>query len=996
MSHNQAAPLAGPRRMQSYHGTLQHAPASHPDDQGGPQYSNRSPHSPSTQGEPASSITGYHVRARVSRRATQSKEYWSSVKGNAKQSASDLGSRVRQRGDDQQGSRSPSPSRLRNGPGKVTRPSLTPLGSSSDSRGSKHSFSTSILPTSIASSASPAPKDVVHPVLLPGYTFLRIPKGSHDGAEPELHIVLRGFVVRKAAVQGRGQRMFNLMARQLARLPKPLSASSTSLLLQTQPSSLDDANFFPSVPQGIPQTAPEAAEAAAQHQPLSERIIEGVAEHVDEETLGKLVEKIGALPIDGAGGTHDESGKSASDDQKGAGGGHHYPVHVHRDPSKRHKAPPELTTDSKDLENDLRESVDSMSVSPQTPSRTSTFSSESSSSTQPSAPPSRISRIKGMTPLASASQVSIRSAPGAPHSAAKDSQLVGGSEFWARRTLDEVHELTANLNQRLTDFWIHRVADRRLRIEVQGEFEEAASRGDNVDSEQASQWSTEWRTLLAQDLTSDNNGMYRLKVNMGPVGVFGEKLTSLRCRAVLSEDNDNNVVVHPETDWSPLHLPPYRQRSSPNQGPQIRLISDIDDTVRLTNVTSGLKNVFRQVFILPHSETAVPGMSDWYHGLLRHHHVGMHFVSNAPVELWKSVCGFLEEAGMPRGMHLHLKSYNSEREGGVSNPSSTGGYGTDEEDKASGTSKGNASAGPPTKTSLLSTWLQPASQRKRAAIVSILDDFPDSLFLLVGDTGELDLELYADLAKERPHQVKALYLRDVSTPTSTNVNPNSSMINVQLSPTLRRPGSAASSALRPAKDWVKAKKPTRSATTSEWSQAASGSSTPTLGPESAKNAAGWSSQPSSPVKVLGIRSNKTSRDGGSSQSSTPKWSWEDGGGGSGGGSMEPTYLSLDGRPQNNSSSGDNDTGGGGGSGGSGGDGDGSAVRAETGPTQPGQQGQAGASSILPALQIRMNKARSLLPPGTELHLFRRGDDGVQLECERLVQSLQRGSASQGR
>ena len=62
-------------------------------------------------------------------------------------------------------------------------------------------------------------------------------------------------------------------------------------------------------------------------------------------------------------------------------------------------------------------------------------------------------------------------------------------------------------------------------------------------------------------------------------------------------------------------------------------------------------------------------------------------------------------------------------------------------------------------------WLswEPAGERKRAGVVELLEAFPTSQFILIGDTGEHDLELYASLAADRPGQILAIYIRDVTT-----------------------------------------------------------------------------------------------------------------------------------------------------------------------------------------------------------------------------------------
>ena len=47
-------------------------------------------------------------------------------------------------------------------------------------------------------------------------------------------------------------------------------------------------------------------------------------------------------------------------------------------------------------------------------------------------------------------------------------------------------------------------------------------------------------------------------------------------------------------------------------------------------------------------------------------------------------------------------------------------------------------------------------------MLDVLASFPRARFLLVGDAGEQDLELYAALARERPAQVLAVFIRDVT------------------------------------------------------------------------------------------------------------------------------------------------------------------------------------------------------------------------------------------
>lgn len=64
--------------------------------------------------------------------------------------------------------------------------------------------------------------------------------------------------------------------------------------------------------------------------------------------------------------------------------------------------------------------------------------------------------------------------------------------------------------------------------------------------------------------------------------------------------------------------------------------------------------------------------------------------------------------------------------------------------------------------SLFNGLLSAPSTRKRGNVVEVLDQFPESQFLLVGDSGEQDLELYSSLAAERPGQIAGVFIRDVS------------------------------------------------------------------------------------------------------------------------------------------------------------------------------------------------------------------------------------------
>ncbi|KAI6126158.1 hypothetical protein EDD16DRAFT_1702879 [Pisolithus croceorrhizus] len=154
----------------------------------------------------------------------------------------------------------------------------------------------------------------------------------------------------------------------------------------------------------------------------------------------------------------------------------------------------------------------------------------------------------------------------------------------------------------------------------------------------------------------------------------------------------------------------------------IRAISDIDDTVKLSRVIDGARAAFHNVFAKDLEETVIPEMAEWYQTLWKHG-VRFHYVSNAPFELLPVVREFIKISGLPSGS-IRLRSYTGK--------------------------------------SLFNGILSAPATRKRANVVEVLDDFPQSKFILIGDSGEQDMELYARLAAERQGQVAGVFIRDVT------------------------------------------------------------------------------------------------------------------------------------------------------------------------------------------------------------------------------------------
>lgn len=129
----------------------------------------------------------------------------------------------------------------------------------------------------------------------------------------------------------------------------------------------------------------------------------------------------------------------------------------------------------------------------------------------------------------------------------------------------------------------------------------------------------------------------------------------------------------------------------------ISIISDIDDTIKETNVTAGAKIILRNTFLKQMQE--VKGMADvykrwWDEG------AAVHYVSNSPWQLIPTLLRFFHDHNFPQGS-AHLRLHGS----------------------------------------VIKSYFMQPGEHKRSSIRQILKDFPERQFILVGDSGEIDMEM---------------------------------------------------------------------------------------------------------------------------------------------------------------------------------------------------------------------------------------------------------------
>jgi len=151
----------------------------------------------------------------------------------------------------------------------------------------------------------------------------------------------------------------------------------------------------------------------------------------------------------------------------------------------------------------------------------------------------------------------------------------------------------------------------------------------------------------------------------------------------------------------------------------ISVISDIDDTIKDSHVLDKkllLKKTFLKEF------ASVKGMSDIYQHWQSNGYQ-FHYVSSSPWQLYPVLSDFIDDQSFPRGsMHLKLIRLKDQ--------------------------------------SIMNLFASP-EDGKIPTITTLLMRFPKRKFILVGDSGEKDPDIYAKMAREHPERIIRIYIRDV-------------------------------------------------------------------------------------------------------------------------------------------------------------------------------------------------------------------------------------------
>ena len=151
------------------------------------------------------------------------------------------------------------------------------------------------------------------------------------------------------------------------------------------------------------------------------------------------------------------------------------------------------------------------------------------------------------------------------------------------------------------------------------------------------------------------------------------------------------------------------------------VISDIDDTVVLSNVINKSKLLLTVALLNERTRVPFEGVASFYRalqeGVSGSENNPIFYVSKSPWNLYTLLVEFFGIHGIPKGP-LFL------RDVAINQPS-------------------------------------PKDHHKMSRIESILNTYPDLPFVLIGDSGEQDPEIYRDLVKAFPDRIRAIYIRSV-------------------------------------------------------------------------------------------------------------------------------------------------------------------------------------------------------------------------------------------
>ncbi len=156
--------------------------------------------------------------------------------------------------------------------------------------------------------------------------------------------------------------------------------------------------------------------------------------------------------------------------------------------------------------------------------------------------------------------------------------------------------------------------------------------------------------------------------------------------------------------------------------PQVGIVSDIDDTVVVTHLPRPMIAAWNTFVLQESARTPVRGMAEFYRGILASHPGALVvYLSTGAWNVAPTLTRFLSRNGFPEGPLL-LTDWG---------PTNTG-------------------------------WFRSGRAHKHTSLERLARELPQVRWLLVGDDGQHDPQIYADFARAQPGHVAAVAIRQLT------------------------------------------------------------------------------------------------------------------------------------------------------------------------------------------------------------------------------------------
>lgn len=178
-------------------------------------------------------------------------------------------------------------------------------------------------------------------------------------------------------------------------------------------------------------------------------------------------------------------------------------------------------------------------------------------------------------------------------------------------------------------------------------------------------------------------------------------------------------VNHRSSVSAPLFISPY--------GAPVGIISDVDDTIMVSQVPNIPRAAVNLLFVSPHNRSSVPGMSVFYNRIADlFPGAPFFYLSTSPWNVEGSIRQLIRSHGFPQGPIL-LRDIDPRPK----------------------------------------TFIPSGVQHKLEFAQQLMSDFPQMKFILLGDDGQHDPTTYARLTKLYPGRILAIGIRQLTTDERT-------------------------------------------------------------------------------------------------------------------------------------------------------------------------------------------------------------------------------------